>query len=302
MKKVISILVFALYSSLALGQTSLQYRLSEGDTFTIKQNAQQIITQELDGATHEITNKIAGIMEFIVVGEREDNYELTITFKDLNLNMSSSIQGELLNVKANEVNEEDIQSKIFNSLLNVPIQMLLAKNGDILEVTGGDSLVSKMAKSSGLQDDFSLNMMKKSLEMEFGSKALSDSYKQMTFIYPDNGINVGDSWENEYSGKLSAKNVWTLDDLNDTNATISGKAQVVMDVKEPATTMKLNGHQATSITTDVVSGFIQMMTVEGESKGISTMTQLGDQEIPTTIKSTITYELIAPLSSEKIKG
>ena len=41
--------------------------------------------------------------------------------------------------------------------------MTLAKNGDIIEVQGGDSLVNKMANASGLEDEFSLNMMKKVL-------------------------------------------------------------------------------------------------------------------------------------------
>ncbi len=292
MGKALILLIFTLYSSLMFGQTSLQYRLKEGDTFTIRQNAQQVITQELDGATHEITNKINGVIEFKVVGEKEDNYELTITFKDLNLNMISSIQGELLNVHAKEVSEDDIQSRIFNSLLNVPVQITLAKNGDILGVTGGDTLVAKMANSSGLQDEFSLNMMKKSLEKEFGSEALSDSYEQMTYIYPKEEVQVGDTWKNEYTGGLSVKNVWSLEGLTGTYANIIGKADVLMDIAEPATTMKLKGTQQTSVTTDLASGFVQSMTVEGESKGISTITQMGAQEIPTTIKSTITYELI----------
>ena len=301
MKKVLSFLVLTACCSIIFGQTSLQYTLSEGDNFVIKQTAQQIITQELDGAVHEITNNLDGMMQFVVVAENADNYQIEVTFTDLNLNMSSSIQGELLNVNAREVNEEDVQSKIFNSLLNEPIYMVLARNGDILEVTGGDSLVTKMANSSGLQDEFSLNMMKKSLEKEFGSEALSNSYKQMTFIYPDKKVAVGEGWENEYFGKLSAKNLWTLDELTTNAASISGKAMVEMDIAEPATTMKLAGVQTTTILTNLTSGFIQRMRVEGTFEGASTMTQLGDQEIPTTIKSTVTYELIANPLTETIK-
>ncbi len=301
MKKVLSFLVLTACCSIIFGQTSLQYTLSEGDNFVIKQTAQQIITQELDGAVHEITNNLDGMMQFVVVAENADNYQIEVTFTDLNLNMSSSIQGELLNVNAREVNEEDVQSKIFNSLLNEPIYMVLARNGDILEVTGGDSLVTKMANSSGLQDEFSLNMMKKSLEKEFGSEALSNSYKQMTFIYPDKKVAVGEGWENEYFGKLSAKNLWTLDELTTNAASISGKAMVEMDIAEPATTMKLAGEQTTTILTNLTSGFIQRMRVEGTFEGASTMTQLGDQEIPTTIKSTVTYELIANPLTETIK-
>lgn len=273
-------------------QTTLQYHLKKGDVFKVKQDAEQIITQELDGATHEITNHINGILEFKVLGVLNNGYEVALTFKDLNLKMTSSIQGELMNVKAKEVNDEDMQSKVFNTILNNPVKMVLAKTGDILKVQGGDSLVSKMARASGLEDEFSINMMKKSLENEFGSEALSNSYKQMTFIYPDKKVNVDDKWENVYNGKLKTTNVWTLNSIEDNKAKISGKAAVLMDVTDANTVMKLSGTQTTKLTADINTGFIINMLVEGISTGISTMTQMGGQEIPTTIKSKITYQLI----------
>ena len=185
-----------------------------------------------------------------------------------------------------------MQSQIFNSLLDTPVELTLSKTGDILEVIGGDSLVAKMANASGIEDEFSKNLMKKSLEKEFGSEALSKNYKQMTFIYTAEEVTIGDTWQNEYTGKLNAKNTWSLIEITDTEALIRGKAEVSMNVTEAATTMALTGTQETEIKTDRASGFISVMTVKGESKGISKMTQMSDQDIPTTIKSTITYQLI----------
>lgn len=292
MRRLIPYFFIVLAPVVLRAQTDLQYQLKKDDVFTVKQEAKQVIVQELDGATHELTNNINGVLEFKVLGEIENNYEIALTFKDLNLLMTSSIQGELMNVKASEVIEGDMQSQIFNSLLNNPVQVTFSKTGDILDVKGGDSLVVKMAKASGVEDEFSLNMMKKGLEKEFGSEALSNNYKQMTFIYPVNAVKVGDTWSNEYTGKLNAKNSWKLDALTDASANISGKAEVVMSVEEEATTMNLTGTQESVITTHRASGFIEKMTVEGEYKGISLMAQIGNQEIPTTIKSTTTYELI----------
>tara|TARA_R110002049_G_scaffold104888_3_gene251515 strand:+ start:211 stop:1053 length:843 start_codon:yes stop_codon:yes gene_type:complete len=274
------------------GQTTLQYHLKKGDVFKIRQDAEQIITQELDGATHEITNHIDGILEFKVLAEINNGYEVALTFKDLNLKMSSSIQGELMNVRAKEVKEEDMQSKIFNTILNNPVKMVLTKTGNILKVQGGDSLVAKMARASGLEDEFSINIMKKSLESEFGSEALSNSYKQMTFIYPDKKVTINDTWENAYDGKLKTANTWTLKSIVDNKAKISGKATVLMDITDANTSMKLSGTQTTTVTADTNSGFIINMLVEGLTTGTSTMTQMGGEAIPTTIKSKITYELI----------
>ncbi|MGB5431154.1 DUF6263 family protein [Eudoraea sp.] len=292
MKKLSYILVYLLINTTLLGQSTIQYDLSPGDVFTIKQDANQIITQEIDGASHEITNTLMGILEFRVKGNTNNTYAIDVMFKDLNLKMISSIQGELMNVHAKDFEQDDAQSKIFNSLLDVPIQIILARSGDILDVSGGDSLVAKMADASGLEDEFSLNMMTKSLEKEFGSEALSNSYKQLTYLYPETPIEVGDSWKNEYTGKLKAHNTWTLNEITEACAKIEGKALVVMDVVEPASTMKLNGTQNSSVITDIMTGFVKKMTVHGLAEGYTTMTQTGDQEIPTSIKSRIIYELI----------
>lgn len=292
MKHTLAVLYILFFCTALNGQTALGYNLKKGDVFKVKQNAEQLITQELEGAAHVLTNTLDGILEFTVIDESDDQYTIAFQFKDLNLLMDSSIQGELMNVRAKEVSEEDIQSKMFNSLLEQPVEMMLSKTGNILEVIGGDSLVTQMANSSGLEDEFSKNLMKKSLEKEFGSEALSSSYEQMTFIYSSDKVSVGDTWQNEYTGKLNAQNTWTLETLEEETVTISGKAEVTMDINEQATTMNLRGSQTTKITANRKNGFIALMTVESEAKGFSTMAQLGDQEIPTTITSTITYELI----------
>jgi len=291
--KYLAPLFFLFFSGYGLSaQTVLEYSLNKDETFTVKQNAEQVITQELDGAAHEIVNTIQGTLEFKVLAERDSTYEIAMTFKDLNLKMTSSIQGELMNVRAKEINEDDIQSKVFASLLNRPVQLILAKTGAILEVKGGDGLVSIMADASGLKDHFSLNIMKKSLQKEFGSEALSQSYEQMTFIYSENPVEVGDSWTNSYSGKLEAENTWVLEASTLDELIINGMADVSLDVTEPATSMQLSGTQRTRIIADPISGFIKKMTVEGRSEGISTMTQMDNQEIPTIIKSTISYERV----------
>ncbi len=283
---------FLALAPLCNGQEKLQYNLKKGDVFQVKQVARQDIVQEIDGASHEVTNDISGTIEFKVTGKTEDTYAIDITFQDLFMKMTSSMQGVVLKVNARDLDPDDVQSRIFHSLLNEPIHLVMRANGDILEVRGGDSLVSKMVRASGLQEAFAINMLRSSLKNEFGSKALSDSYKQMTYIYPDRTIKVGDTWKNNYTGKLKADTLWKLDSLNNKNASISGTADVVMKIEEPSTTMVLDGTQNTRVTTDLKSGFILRMKVEGFSRGYSTLSQMGDQKIPTTITSSITYELI----------
>ncbi|MBM1107598.1 hypothetical protein JQC67_15690 [Aurantibacter crassamenti] len=294
MKHKFSIFFFFLAFATTFAQTTLQYNLKKDQVFLVKQQAEQVITQELDGASHVLTNSIDGILQFKVIEVNESDYKIELSFEDLNMKMNSSIQGDIMNVRAKEVVEGDMQSMMFNSLLGNPVNMILSQTGEIIEVIGGDKLVNNMVAKAGIEDEFTLNMMKTSLDKEFGSEALSDSYEQMTFIYSKEQVKVGDTWNNEFSGKLNAKNTWTLTALTDETTSITGVAEVIMNIEEPALTMNLSGNQNSEVITNSTTGFIKKMTVEGLAEGSSTMVQLADQKIPTTIKSTVTYELITP--------
>lgn len=281
-----------LLASPVLGQTALQYTLNSGDVFTVRQEAVQQITQEMEGSVQEITNSIKGIVEFKVIGIKEEGYEIAVSFRELNLHMQSNLEGVLLDVIASDPRADDLQSRIFNSLLHVPIHLILDRRGDVLRVTGGDSLVARMAAASGVEDPFTLEVMKKSLERDFGSEALSNSYEQMTFIYPKSAIRIGDSWENSYQGKISARNRWTLDAISDGKARIHGNSSVQMNLEEATSSMHLTGDRITEVSTELATGFLIAMKVESNSEGLATWSQIADEAIPTTIKSTITYKRI----------
>ncbi len=64
MRYILGVIFLVLSGTLSMAQTTLEYKLEKNATFTIKQDAQQVITQELDGATHELNNNINGILEF----------------------------------------------------------------------------------------------------------------------------------------------------------------------------------------------------------------------------------------------
>lgn len=274
-------------ASPVFGQTALQYTLKNGEVFTVRQEAVQQITQEMNGSIQEITNSIRGIVEFKVVGIREEGYKIAVSFRELNLHMQSSQEGVLLDVDASDLRSDDLQTRIFNSLLHVPIHLILDRRGEVLRVTGGDSLVARMATASGVEDPFTLEVMKKSLERDFGSEALSNSYEQMTFIYPQSAIGIGDSWENSYQGKISARNRWTLDEVADGKARIHGNSRVQMNLEEATSSMHLTGDRKTEVSTELATGFLFAMKVESTSEGLASWSQNAYEAIPTTIKSTI---------------
>lgn len=291
-KSVVLWLFLTLSAGVLQAQHSLGYQLEKGDVFTVEQRSRQWITQEMDSSAHQLENRINALLEFRVLGVQDNGYLLEFAFRDLFFRIESSIQGELLNIRARELDESDLQSRVFNSILDVPIRMVLNRNGDILQVTGGDSLVNRMIASTGLEEGFTKSLMQKTLQQQYGSEALAASFEQMTFFYPQRQVAVGQQWTNRYEGKLEAVNTWTLDSLNTDRASISGEAGILMAEQNAGMKMNLKGTQQTQIRAERKSGFIREMTVDSEAEGVSVMSHTGDLEIPTHIRTHLTYTLI----------
>ncbi|MCO5725307.1 DUF6263 family protein [Robiginitalea marina] len=293
MQKVLAILcVFVGFQGAVYSQVMLEYRLREGDVFTFEQQAEQRVSQTLEETTQVLTNRISGILQYRVLKVREKGYLLEFLFRDLVFQIEDGQGGILLDVHASEPQNGDAQSMVFNALLNVPVQMEIDRKGKILQVSGGDSLVSQVIQKSGVPEGFARTVMRKSLEQEYGSEALARSYEQMTYLYSGTPVQVGDQWRNAFGGKLQAKNLWRLDSLTTDRASISGKAEVTMRVEEPSMTMELTGKQESTLSTDRHSGFILEMRVTNQARGISTLSQTGPLEVPTVVTSNVVYRLI----------
>ena len=148
-----------------------------------------------------------------------------------------------------------------------------------------------MVNNAGDFDDFTKELMKEAMKKEFGSKSLSDSFEQLTYIYPSKPVKVGDSWSNVYNGDLSSSNIWTLDKVNKSSYSISGKSDVAFKTNDESIKMKLKGTMVSIVVSSKSNGLISSLESTSTAKGFSTMANMADVEIPTTVSITITYKV-----------
>ncbi|WP_343485995.1 DUF6263 family protein [Allomuricauda sp. d1] len=284
--------LFVLSSFLVQAQVDLGYTLEVGQNFRIKQNANQLMIQTLEGSSHEITNELEGLFTFEVTSKTDTGYDLALKFEDFALKSSSSIQGTLIDVRASEPVDGDMMSAIFNGLIGYELTVKMGALGQITTVEGGEGLIQNMIANAGIEDEFTANLMKKSLEGEFGTESLAKSFEQMTFFYPKEKIAVGETWTNKHEGKLSSENIWKLEKIENGMASITGDADITVNNEDENLKMNLTGKQETALEASIENGFIKKMMVSSMAEGNSTMPQMGSAEIPTKLESTITYELI----------
>lgn len=283
---------FFLTVLIANAQQQLGYTLKPGQSFLVKQVANQEMVMKMDGTQQVLNNEMDALFSFTVQDEVEEGYALEFEFKDFAMKSSTNLQGTLMDVRATEPQEGDLMSTIFSGLLGTKLNITMKKTGEILSVTGADKLVEQMLGAAGDLDEFTKNLMQKSLEKEFSSESLSNSFEQMTFKYADQPVSDESTWETTFEGKINAQNKWTLEKVEGDTVSISGTSAITMNTQESSLSMDLSGSQEIIVQASKKTGFINKMMVNANGEGASKMAMAENVEIPTTLKQTITYELI----------
>lgn len=274
----------------AWAQNKLEYRLTVGETFTVNQEAKQLITQDINGVDQIIQNDLKSVMYFEVVGATPENYTLSMSFKRLKMLMTSPSLGELSNADTDSTDSTDVTNMLFKGILNVPVTIVMEKTGKIKSVTGGDKLIANMFASASIDQPEIIEASKGQMEKQFGSDALSNSFEQMTYFYPSEQVAVGDEWTNSYTGNMSSKNNWTLENRSSDSTKISGTSSTTMSNIDANIIMTLSGTQTTTVIINPSNGLFKEITTTGENSG-ETMIQAQNMTIPTHITSTITYKI-----------
>ncbi len=288
--KYLLLYIFVVVCSTTLAQQKLEYRLTVGDSFSVKQEASQVITQDINGVDQIIQNDLMGIMQFSVLDKSADYYTLSMSFKRLKMLMTSPSLGELLNADTDSKDLSDTTSNLFKGILNIPVTIIMNTSGKIKSVTGGDKIIENMFVSAEITDPEVIEASRDQMEKQFGSAALSNSIEQMTYFYPKANAASNKEWRNSYTGALTADNIWTLSNNAESKPSISGSSKTIMSSIDDTMVMTLSGSQQTTVLLDPNTGLFNSIIVKGENTG-STLFKAQNISIPTRITSSIIYKI-----------
>ncbi len=288
MKKVSLLIALFALTQMSIAQKAIGYNLSVGDEYRIIQNAKQKIVQTIPGGEQVINNDISSIYLFEVTNITDDLYTIDLSFKQFGMKMSSPQYGTMMDINTDTDNEE---SAVFKNMLDKPVTITMKKTGQITDVQNGYVLIDAIANGMGLTDPEAIMGMRKEMEGDWSPEALTQSFQQMTYVYPTEKVKEGDTWENEYGGvsKVQAQNSWTLAEMTADSQQLTATAPIKMNLTNASIEMKLQGNQTTTFVADAATGFPQELRVESTASGDATVPQMPGTTIPTTVTMTTTY-------------
>lgn len=275
-------------------QEQLQYNLIAGQSFKIEQLAIQTIDQTIDSSQFQMKNTVAGTFSMVVDQVLEDRYIILSSFESIRFKTESNDFGVINSIDTDKIDSlSSAESKIFKGLLNVPFTIIMLKNGKIEAVENTSAMVDNMMIEAGIEDENLKTRIRESMKTNFGDASLAASIEQMTFLFPNHTVSIGDAWNNQYHGELNADNSWQLESYNPNEFVITGIAKVVMTTREEdILSISMSGVQTTTAIVDAPSGLFKEITVNQEVDGFMTGMEMGYEEIPSKINAIITFKRI----------
>lgn len=270
-------------------QNLLQYRLKIGDSITINQQATQDIAQDEAGKPHNIQNILEENYTFRVMAKTDSTYILNFKFNSFKLKTTSNKFGVLADIDTKKaLVVEDTEGRVFSGLTAAVLEIEMAKSGKILRVSGTENMINSMISQAGIEDEFTKQLMIESMKSDFGSTSLSNSFEQLTHIYPENPKATTTSWTNTFTGDFNTVNTWAIDKITDA-IFLNAKCTLSMNIQDEHTNLLLNGTQQIKVIANKANGFIKEMTVTAKAQSAKDLNNPERQ--PTIINSKTTYKI-----------
>lgn len=190
------------------------------------------VTQELPSGPMEIDTKVTTYTSY-QVGKME-NSEIVLGVQYNRFITSSESMGMSQTIDTDSLSENDPSAKILGRLTNKPFQAKLTPTGEVIAVDGLEKLWT--------ENDTTLTPMERAgieqLKSSFGGEAFRKAMERAINIFPDENVQIGDTWQTEEVAEVSGmtmemKVTYTLTEVTDKHFILDIDGTVKSDPSKP---------------------------------------------------------------------
>lgn len=272
--------------------------LKKGDSFKIDMLFEQKVTQEIKDRKTQVDSKHnIGYSCFVTDVDENKNSTIQVSFDSLNIK-SVANNGQTLEYNSGDpTSDMNDFSKVYSTLVGKKITVKVSQDGKVKEVMGVDKIIDEVLKELNIKNNKEEEEIQKMIVEQFGDEALRKQVENITSVYPDEPVKVGDSWEkktdvsSEYP--LQAESKYTLKESKDGMSEIMVESKVkTKDDAEPLIlgnikiSYDIEGTQKGTLNVDEESGITKHVEMTHEYSGKIKFTSedpnIGAQTFPMT--------------------
>ena len=289
----VAILLFFAFSFHCMGadEYTLEYKLDKGKTYKQRTISDMNMTMEAMGMSINIKSEMA--FNFDVIGQNNDVYDIRMTYQKIKMNMGAPMSFAIDSDSPDNSSDKNI-GEAFKSLIGIPVDIQLTKQGKVISVKGVDKLAEKLNTITNEQ-------FKQMFDMQFSEKALTTTLEQISSYFPGKPVVVGDGWDvalnlNNNGIDVINKMHLTLAQVKDDVATLECTGTVatpeggaVMQIQGMEANVLMKGEQTGTILIDTKTGWIVRSEItQNSTQDIEVMGQSMRQK--TELKATVTAD------------
>lgn len=265
----------------------LKFNLKPGDKYLFSSTVKQEIVQEAMGQQITTTQDIATEYIYSIKARENGVTEIDVTMSAIK--MDTDVGGmQRITFDSNDPEAGTSELKVMANMTGKTFQLYVNEDGSVRKVEGFAEIFN------GMEDPQSAL-----LKQSFGDSSLIQSMNQITNIYPNETVAMGDTWVKTFSGSIAnllqseATSHFTLSKLEGNTAVLAVDAQLTFSkftgeggnpmLQGAAFNMK--GTQQGTIEVDVESG----LPIRSEiNQNITGSMDMQGMSIPMSITSNIT--------------
>ncbi len=267
----------------------LKFNLAPGSNYKFTTTTDQSIDQTMGGSTTSMKQNIIFEMLYKVKSVKDGVADIDVSYDRIKMGMAGGGMDMKWDSKDSAGNNPLLSG--MGMLLNKPFQMQTNSLGKVISVTGFSAAIEAMMQQVSPE----AAPMQASLMQSFSDSAIRKMLGQVTEIYPEKPVKVGDTWKKNMD-ITSGPILMMMDNTYKLTSVSGGVANVSVDSKittkpageaagMPGMELDLKGTQKGDMKIEVATGLIQNSTLKQDISGDITA---GGTKIPMSIKSDIT--------------
>ena len=169
---------------------------------------------------------------------------------EINIDTDKPVKNEIEDSTAIAENISNKMNKIFGLITGKKFTMKVNREGEVLDVSGFDQMLSSIADSSGMDEEQRQKVMQ-TINQQVNEKEIKNRFADIFYIFPQKEVKVGDTWEKEYetsSSKMPVKNhsVYKVKEIEGDMVTIAARTDMISSDEN----IKVDGKQTGTLIVD----------------------------------------------------
>ncbi len=302
--------LFAAIILLCLGTTLLKAQekehdltlnLQQGSTFKMEEQIIQHVTQEVSGMKQEMYQTYKTTYTYLVETVNDSDYIFKITYNHIYFEMNNPLTGiNKYDSDKDGMNTDDPMFKNFAALTGKSFKMRVLKTGAVRNLLETDAMIEAMMGDLAITDTAEAAAKKAELNALFGGNRIITSFENSFNIYPENKVDVGDSWTKNNTVTtvfpIIVESTYTLDLAKKKKLQVSMKSTMesnpdeVVEQNDMEMSYDLKGDMTGTFELDGTTHMAKTVKINQNISGKVSMnsTMYGEMTFPMSIETEVT--------------